>query len=67
MKIKKKELICAMIDANMNVKQLSDVSGVSRTRISFIKNGEPCMYDTAVKIAKALNVPVQTLIENDDE
>ena len=67
MKLNKKNLICAMIDAGMNNKQLSQASGVSISRISYIKNGETCLYDTAVKIAKALNIPVQSLIEDDNK
>ena len=67
MKIDKKKLACSMIDAGMNNKQLSEASNVSVARISNIKNGNNTTYETVSKIAKALRVPVQDLIEDNSE
>jgi transcriptional regulator with XRE-family HTH domain len=64
MKIKQKELICSMLDSGMNNKRLSEISGVSLARISNIKNGDNTTYETACKIAKALNIPVLSLIDD---
>ena len=52
----------AMIDAEMNNQQLSAASGVSITRISNIINGRNTTYETACKIAKALNINVNSLM-----
>lgn len=42
--------------------QLAEKSGVSRATLSAVKNGKSCSYDTAVKIAKALEVDVNEII-----
>ena len=63
MKLNKKVLICAMIDANMNNKELSQASGVSIARISNARNNNNITYETGCKIAKALSVPIQELID----
>ena len=61
--VDRKKLICAMIDNGMNNKELSEKSGVSITRVSHVRNGNNTTYETAVRIARALNVPVRELID----
>ena len=63
MRLNRKKLACAMIDADMNTKQLAEKAGVSRATACSIKNGKSCNYDTAVKLANALSVAVEKLIE----
>lgn len=63
MRIDRKKLVCAMIDAGMNTKQLSEKACVSRATVSYIKNGKQCNYDTAVKLACVLGVDVTEIIE----
>lgn len=63
MRLDRKKLTCAMIDADMNTKQMAEKAGVSRVTACSIKNGKSCNYDTAVKIARALDIPVEKLIE----
>lgn len=63
MRLDRKKLACAMIDANMNTKQMAERAGVSRATACSIKNGKSCNYDTAVKLAEALGIPVEKLIE----
>lgn len=68
MKVNKKSLVCAMLDANVTTnKALSEASGVSIARISFIKNGHNTTYETACKIANALDVSVNDLIEHEEQ
>lgn len=64
MRLDRKRFVCAMIDAHMNTKQLAEKAGVSRTTTCCIKNGKSCTYDTAVKLANALEVPVTALLED---
>lgn len=64
MRIDRKKLVLTMMDKNQNVLQLAEKSGVSRVTISGVKCGKSCSKTTAEKIAKALNVPVENLIEN---
>lgn len=63
MRLDRKKLACAMIDADLNTKQLAEKAGVSRVTACSIKNGKSCNYDTAVKLADALGVAITTLIE----
>lgn len=62
MKIDKKVLVCGMIDAGVNNRELSKLSGVSPARISNIKNGANTTFETVSKLAKALNIPIQDFI-----
>lgn len=64
MRIDRRKLVLAMLDSNQNVLQLAEKSGVSRVTISGVKCGKSCSKITAEKIARALNVPVENLIEN---
>lgn len=64
MRLDRKKLVCAMLDADLNTKQLAERAGVSRATACSIKNGKSCSYDTAVKLAQVLNVPVKKLIED---
>lgn len=56
MQIDKKKLACAMIDADLNTKQLAEKAGLSRVTVSYLKNGKSCSEETLKKIAKALKV-----------
>ncbi|MDN0062073.1 helix-turn-helix transcriptional regulator [Mediterraneibacter glycyrrhizinilyticus] len=44
--------------------QLAKLTGTSRVTISSVQNGRSCSSKTAVKIADALKVPLETLLEN---
>lgn len=64
MRIDRKKLVVAMLDKNQTTLQLAEKSGVSRVTISGVRCGKSCSKSTAEKIAKALNVPVENLIED---
>ena len=64
MRLDRKKMVCAMMDADLNTKQLAERAGVSRATTCSIKNGKSCNYDTAVKLAKALGVDVTEIIED---
>ncbi len=63
MRINRIKLVTELTKRDMTQLELSKLSGVSRTTINFIKNGKSCSDATAGKIAKALNVPVEQLID----
>lgn len=63
MKINRIKLITLMAEKYMQVNELVDKTGLARATISAVRGGKTCTFDTAVKIAKALNVPVTDLIE----
>lgn len=64
MRIDRVKLITEMARKDMTQLRLVELSGVSRATISGIQNGRSCSSKSAVKIADALNVPLETLLEN---
>ena len=46
--------------------QLADASGVSPSTISMICNGKVCRVSTALAIAKALGVELETLFDEEE-
>lgn len=64
MNIDKKKLRHVMIDRDVGQKQLSELSGVSRAVVNNICCGRSCTSTTAFKIADALQIPLEDLVEN---
>jgi len=63
MRIDRKKLKIALIEKDMNQKELSERSGVARATISYIVNGKSCSIEVGQKIAAALDVNVTDIIE----
>lgn len=63
MKLNCKKLIVALYENEMTQRELSKKSGVSVATISGIKSGRKCSDTTGEKIAKALNMPIDKLVE----
>ena len=66
MRINRVKFVAELTRQDMTQSKLSELSGVSRATINFIKNGKSCSIQTGQKIAKALNVPVESLIDMED-
>lgn len=64
MRINRVKLVAEMARQDMTQLRLVELSGVSRATISGIQNGRSCSSKSAVKIADALNVPLETLLED---
>lgn len=64
MRIDRVKLITEMARRDITQLKLTELSGVSRATISGIQNGRSCSIRSAVKIADALEVPLETLLEN---
>lgn len=64
MRIDRIKLVTEMARQDMTQFQLVELSGVSRATISGIQNGRSCSSRSAVKIADALKVPIETLLED---
>lgn len=64
LRIDRIKLITEMARQDMTQLRLVELSGVSRATISGIQNGRSCSSRSAVKIADALKVPIETLLEN---
>lgn len=63
MRIDRLKLIAEMARADLNGKQLGELAGISRVTVSSVKGGKSCNEETASKIARALGVDVEELLE----
>lgn len=67
MRIDNKKLRHIMIDCDIGQKELSERSGVSRAVINNVCCGRSCAANTALKIAAALQIPLEDLLEQGGE
>lgn len=54
MRIDRVDFAAALARADLNVKQLAELSGVSRATITSVKSGKSCSQETADKLAAVL-------------
>lgn len=63
MRIDRKKLVLAMMDADLNTKQVAVKANLSRATVSAVKNGRSCSEQTAIRIAAALQMDLKKLVE----
>lgn len=63
MRIDRIELVAELARRDMTQSKLAELAGVSRATINYIKGGKSCSDEVGEKIAGALGVPVDELIE----
>lgn len=63
MKANIRKLEICMAKARINQKDLSKMSNISERALSFIMNGGSCRTDTIGRIAAALEIDVENIIE----
>lgn len=63
MRIDRARLAAAMIRADLNGKQLGEKAGVSRVTVSSVRRGSSCAAATVRKLARALGVAPEELLE----
>ncbi len=63
MKINNSKLELAMANACINTNELSQKSSINCSTLTRIKNGKQVQPATVGKIAQALNVPIEDLID----
>lgn len=63
MRIDRIKLSTELVKQDLTQTRLAEISGVSRVTINGIKSGRSCSDESAIKIAKALNVPIEKLLE----
>ena len=63
MRIDNKKLRHVMIDCDVGQKELAVKSGISRAVINNVCCGRSCSANTAFRIAEALQVPLEDLLE----
>lgn len=54
MRIDRVKLAAEMARADLSVKRLSEISGLSRATVTGVKSGKSCSKDTADKLAAVL-------------
>lgn len=64
MRINRIKLMTEMARQGVTQLQLSKAAGLSRATVSGVQNGRSCSSVTAIKIADALKVPIESLLEN---
>lgn len=63
MRIDRIKLVAELARRDMTQAKLAELAGVSRATINYIKGGKCCSDEVGKKIAGALGVPVEKLIE----
>lgn len=64
MRINRIKLITELEKRDMTQKRLAELSGVSRATINYIKGGKRCTDEIGQKIAEALGVTVEEILED---
>lgn len=64
MRLDRIKLICEMAKQDMTAIQLAKLSGVARATITGVRSGKSCNDQTGAKIARALGVDINELMEN---
>lgn len=63
MRIDRIKLVAELARRDMTQAKLAERAGVSRATINYIKSGKSCTDEVGRKIAAALNIPVEELLE----
>lgn len=64
MRIDRYKLTAELMRQEMTQKKLAEIAGISRASVTYIKGGKSCSDEVGHKIADALKVPLETLLEN---
>lgn len=63
-RIDRVKLVTELTKRDMTQNKLAELAGVSRATINYIKAGKSCSDEVGRKIADALSVKIETLLEN---
>ena len=64
MRIDRVKLIAEMARQDMKVQELADKATVSRATVTALRGGKSCNENSVLRVAQALGVPMETLLEN---
>ena len=67
MRIDRVKLIAEMARQEIRVQELAEKAGVSRVTITGMRGGKSCTENSVKHVAKALGVPVESLLEDRKE
>lgn len=63
MRIDRIKLVSELTKRDMTQSKLAELAGISRATVNYIKAGKSCTDEVGKKIADALQIPVEKLIE----
>ena len=63
MRVNREKLACLLIQHDMSVNGLVERSGLTRSTVSAVRSGKSCSVNTAKKLAEALGVRTEDLVE----
>lgn len=63
MRIDRIKLVTELTRRDMTQKKLAELAGISRITVNYIKCGKTCSDDVGNKIAAALQIPIEMLLE----
>lgn len=63
MRIDRIKFAIELVRQDMNTTEVADKAGLSRATVSSVKRGASCNTETAIKIADALGVELETILE----
>lgn len=66
MRIDRVKLIAEMARQDMRVQDLSEKATVSRATVTALRGGKSCNANSVRRIAAALGIPVESLLENNE-
>ena len=64
LRIDRYKLVNELMRQEMTQKRLAELAGISRASVNYIKSGKSCSDEVGHKIADALKVPLETLLED---
>lgn len=64
MRINRLRLVTEMVRQDLTQKQLAEKAGISRATVNAVRCGRSCSDISAIKIADALGVRIEDLLEN---
>lgn len=65
MRINRIKLVAELMRQDMTQARLAERAGISRATVNYIKSGKSCSDEVGRKIAEALKVPLETLLEDE--
>ena len=66
MRIDRIKLLIELEKKGMSQKRLAELAGTSRTTVNNIRNGKTCTNDIGNRIAEALNVNLNEILETEN-
>ena len=64
--VNRAQFVAEMVRQDITVEELSQKAGVGRSAVQSMRRGRPVWRTTALHVARALNVPLESLMPNQE-